>query len=196
MKNLLILFTLTLLFSCEANLEKEKSNKNVTSENAEKEPEVEKKVEKEPENTIETEVTLVMQEYGYDGLGTYISENGNKYVGEWKNGKKHGYGTLTFKDSKGSPDGGYIGEWKNGKFHGHGTYTFKDEYGSYNGEFKNGLYDGQGILIFEWKMKSYEGEFKNGKFHGQGVLFFLPNGENPEKRILRKGRWFQDVPVS
>lgn len=67
-----------MLFSCEANLEKEKSIKNVTSENA----------EKEPENTIETEVSLVMQEYGYNGLGKYISPSGNKYVGEWKNGKK------------------------------------------------------------------------------------------------------------
>ena len=186
MKNLLILFTLPLLFSCESNLDK--SNKNVTAKKG-------LEVEKKAENTIETEVTLVMQEYGYNGLGTYISDNGNKYVGEWKKGKQHGYGTLTYKDSKGSPDGGYVGEWKNGKFHGHGTLTNKEDYGSYVGEFKNGLSDGQGTQIFEWKSRLYKGGFKDGEWHGHGVLFYLPNGENPDTLLQVKGRWVRGVPV-
>jgi hypothetical protein len=172
------------------------NNENVNPKKTEKEVEIEKVAEKEPENTIETEVTLVMQEYGYSGLGTYISENGDKYVGEWKKGKQDGHGTLTFKDSKGSPDGGYVGEWKNGKFHGNGTYTLKENYGSYDGEFKNGLYDGQGTYIFDWKQRCYKGEFKNGQWHGQAVLFYLPNPERPYETIIRKGRWFKNVPAS
>jgi hypothetical protein len=142
MKNLLILFTLTLLFSCEANLEKEKSNKNVTSENAEKEPEAEKKVEKEPENTIETEVSLVMQEYGYNGLGTYISPSGNKYVGEWKNGKKHGKGIGTYNDGEEI----YEGDWENGTWNGQGTHTYAGGLNFYKGGFKNGRRHGKGFV--------------------------------------------------
>ena len=38
-------------------------------------------------------------------------QGGEKYVGEWKDGKKHGKGTMTF------PDGSkYVGEWKDGEF--------------------------------------------------------------------------------
>ena len=36
--------------------------------------------------------------------------SGNKYVGEWKYGTMHGYGTFTyFNGDK------YVGEWKYGK---------------------------------------------------------------------------------
>ena len=55
------------------------------------------------------------------GQGTHIWANGNKYVGEYKNDKMHGYGTFT------SPPGHkYVGEWKNGHKHGQGTFTFAD----------------------------------------------------------------------
>ena len=44
--------------------------------------------------------------------------NGNKYEGEWKDGKKNGQGTLT------TPDGSkYVGGWKNGEKYGQGTWT-------------------------------------------------------------------------
>ena len=43
------------------------------------------------------------------------------YVGECKDGKKHGKGTLTF------PSGAiYVGEFKDGRLHGKGTITLKD----------------------------------------------------------------------
>ena len=51
-----------------------------------------------------------------EGTSTYAK--GNKYVGEWKDGKYHGYGTYT--DIYG---GHYVGEWKDGKHHGNGTST-------------------------------------------------------------------------
>ena len=42
--------------------------------------------------------------------GTYTAENGQKYVGEWKDGKQHGKGTMTL------PDGSkHEGIWKNGE---------------------------------------------------------------------------------
>jgi len=40
-----------------------------------------------------------------------IFSEGYSYVGQWKNGKFHGKGTLTY------PDGyKYSGKWKKGKF--------------------------------------------------------------------------------
>ena len=48
--------------------------------------------------------------------GTHISSEGDKYVGEWKNGLPYGKGTYT------SPTGSiYEGEWENGLQHGQGT---------------------------------------------------------------------------
>ena len=45
-----------------------------------------------------------------NGYGTYTSANGNKYVGGWKDGKKHGQGTFTTTDGR-----VYKGIWENGK---------------------------------------------------------------------------------
>ena len=46
-----------------------------------------------------------------NGYGTYTWTSGNKYVGEWKDGKYHGQGTNTGSD--GTVDKGI---WKNNKF--------------------------------------------------------------------------------
>jgi hypothetical protein len=55
------------------------------------------------------------------GKGTETYEWGSKYVGEFKNGQHHGQGTLTF------PSGAiYVGEFKDGRLHGKGTITLKD----------------------------------------------------------------------
>ena len=44
-----------------------------------------------------------------------------KYVGEIKNGKPNGHGTLT------KPEGSiYVGEFKDGKYHGQGTFNWYD----------------------------------------------------------------------
>ena len=66
-----------------------------------------------------------------------ILSNCGKYVGEWKDGKKHGQGIFTYLDDFGK----YVGEFKNDKRHGQGTY-----------------YEGEGPFKGEW----YEGEFKDG----------------------------------
>ena len=51
-----------------------------------------------------------------NGTGTFAFSNGDKYVGEFKDGKMHGKGTLT------SPDGEkYVGEFKDNMLEGHGT---------------------------------------------------------------------------
>ena len=80
----------------------------------------------------------------------YIWENGSRYVGEWKDGKKHGQGTYTFPDGK-----KYVGGWKDSKYHGQGTLTSSD--GKYFvGEFKDSKpwnitgYDKNGNIKRKW----------------------------------------------
>ena len=68
--------------------------------------------------------------------GTLTFPNGDKYIGEFKDGKKHGKGTSTW-------DNGlkHVGEYKNGKRHGKGTQTFSDGekwVGKYKSFYKHG----------------------------------------------------------
>jgi len=104
-----------------------------------------------------------------NGYGTYTWANGNKHVGEFKDGIPHGQGTYTWADGD-----KYVGEWKDGIPHGLGTYTWANG-NKYVGEFKDGKQHGQGT--FTWADgDKYVGEFKDGKEHGQGTYTF-PDGE-------------------
>jgi len=60
-----------------------------------------------------------------NGQGTLTWSDGSKYVGEWKDGKHHGQGTLTFASGEFAGDK-YVGEFIDGKRHGQGTYTQAD----------------------------------------------------------------------
>ena len=89
------------------------------------------------------------------------------YVGEGKDGKRHGQGTVTYSNGK-----KYVGEFKNGKRNGQGTMTYSDGR-KYVGGVKNGKWDGKGVSTAldgqRWNTL-YEGEWEKGKFHGQGKL--------------------------
>jgi hypothetical protein len=106
-------------------------------------------------------------EYEYHQLvkGTFISNNGDQYVGEFTDSKYHGQGTYTFADGS-----KYVGEWKDNKQHGQGTYTYANG-DKYVGEFKDDNPYGQGTSTFANGNK-YVGEFKDGKKHGQGTVTY------------------------
>ena len=70
-----------------------------------------------------------------NGLGTYSWANGDKYVGEWKDGLNHGQGTYTWADGD-----KYVGEYKDGLMHGQGTYTYSD------GTIEKGLWENDEFL--------------------------------------------------
>jgi len=103
------------------------------------------------------------------GQGTLTFSDGSSYEGEYRNDKRHGQGTLT------KPNGDkYVGEFKDGEMTGQGTYTHSDG-SSYEGEWKDGKKHGYGTLTY-LNGEKYYGEFKDGKRNGQGTLT-KPNGD-------------------
>jgi hypothetical protein len=93
----------------------------------------------------------------HECFGVRTFENGENYVGEWRDDKKNGQGTATYADGD-----KYVGTFKDGRPDGRGTYTSLKA-GGYVGEWKAGLPHGQGILTLPESTRS-EGIFENGKF--------------------------------
>ena len=93
-------------------------------------------------------VLFLREEYG-EGFGKYTYLDGEKYEGDWKNGKYHGQGKTTH------PNGSkFVGEWKNGRWN-QGTYT--DSNGKKHvGEWKEGkmwntiTYDNNGTIFYKF----------------------------------------------
>ncbi|KAK1737727.1 phosphatidylinositol-4-phosphate 5-kinase-related protein [Skeletonema marinoi] len=80
------------------------------------------------------------------------------YEGDWKNGMRHGEGTVKW------PDGDfYKGQWKDDSMHGQGIYKWTDG-NSYEGEWKDGKRHGKGIYKRPDGSVKYDGEWKNGKY--------------------------------
>ncbi|MDR1085166.1 MAG: hypothetical protein LBP22_10010 [Deltaproteobacteria bacterium] len=78
------------------------------------------------------------------------------------NGKAEGRGLAKGRDS-------YVGDFKNGKKSGYGVYIDQRSGLRYEGQFADDLANGQGMSLFPsgWL---YEGGFKDGQFSGQGTL--------------------------
>ena len=114
------------------------------------------------------------------------------YVGEYKDDKYHGSGTLTWNEDGFSII--YTGEFKNGKFNGKGKLTKIPEEENtkktivYTGDFSEGFITyGKWEAFFGDRVEaSYEGEFKNNKFEGKGIFVsYLEDDGN----YNRKGAW-------
>lgn len=88
-------------------------------------------------------------------VGELSFPNGEKYVGEVKNGQPDGQGTYSW--SNGAK---YVGQWANGLRNGRGAYTWPNGE-RYVGEFQNNKKHGQGTLIYA-NGRKYVGEFKDG----------------------------------
>lgn len=100
-----------------------------------------------------------------DGFGTITLASGNVYTGEWKNNLKNGYGVFTWSDGD-----VYTGEFVNDKRTGQGKYVWANG-DVYTGEFKDN--QPNGIGRYAWTNgNAYEGEFKNGKRDGHGKMLF------------------------
>ena len=94
---------------------------------------------------------------------TISYENGARYVGETRNGKKHGHGVYTT-----GKRGRYDGQWQDGRIHGRGV-LLKENGDRYEGDFRDNKKHGRGV--FTWANGNrYEGDFRNDKRHGRGVF--------------------------
>ena len=102
-----------------------------------------------------------------EGIGKFIWEDGNYYIGEWKNNMKHGKGAIYYKNGTIKYEGDFI----NGKFEGNGIYIFEDG-GFYIGQYKDDLKHGNGKLFYRDGNLKYDGEFSNGKFEGKGKYIY------------------------
>jgi len=96
-----------------------------------------------------------------------------KYVGEIMHGKPHGKGTLYYTDGK-----KYVGDWNDGVRTGYGIYTTPDNSVRYEGYWVNNTIHGQGKLIY-LDGRKYIGNIENGKASGQGK-FYYSDGERYE----------------
>ena len=104
-----------------------------------------------------------------NGYGTFISSDGDKYVGNWKSGLMNGYGTMTF--ANGSK---YVGNWKNGSQNGYGTFTWSDGR-KYVGNWKADDRNGYGTYTYSDGRK-YVGNWKDDDFNGYGTYTYS-NGD-------------------
>ncbi|MDA1332312.1 MAG: trypsin-like peptidase domain-containing protein, partial [Proteobacteria bacterium] len=104
--------------------------------------------------------------------GTYTYADGNQYVGEFRDDKKHGQGIFIFGSESQWAGAQYVGEFRDDKYHGQGTYILANG-DKYVGEFRDDKKHGQGIFIFgsesQWTGAQYVGEFRDDKYHGQGT---------------------------
>ena len=92
----------------------------------------------------------------------------SEYVGQVKNGKANGKGTLTW------PDGGkYTGQWKDVK---HARTEIWADGSKYTGQFKGEHPHGDGIGTWSNGDK-YEGQWKEGKSDGEGTMIFPDGGK-------------------
>ena len=101
------------------------------------------------------------------------------YVGAYRNGEYHGYGTLTFDDGE-----KYIGRFYNGKRNGYWTNYFSSGE-KYVGYWKNGKRNGKGTNYWPNGNK-YEGNFKNDKKDGKGIFTFKSGN-------VQEGIWRNDL---
>ena len=125
-------------------------------------------------------ITGIFNNSGISGIGSEDSEEGGYiYLGEFKNNKKEGYGSIIWKDGN-----KYKGEFKNNQLNGYGIIEYPGEK-YYQGEIKNGRINGFGE--FFWKNgKRYIGNYKNDKRNGFGIFIFKTNDNSNSKSIYEK----------
>ncbi|KAM6051394.1 MORN repeat-containing protein 3 isoform 1-T1 [Theristicus caerulescens] len=103
---------------------------------------------------------------------TVYAVNGDQYTGEWLDNLKHGKGTQVWKRTGAI----YSGDWKFGKRDGYGSYSIPDpvtkEYKKvYTGWWKNDRKCGHGVTFYAVGER-YEGEWSGGLRSGWGRMYY------------------------
>ncbi len=113
------------------------------------------------ENTSQESCPADQSEFYDNCIGTFKRNNGDWYIGEFKNDRMDGFGTYNYADG-----GMYKGGFKEDKRHGSGELKLAD--GSfYVGNFEDDEFNGEGLLRLT-NGDSYSGLFVGGQFEGSG----------------------------
>lgn len=120
------------------------------------------------------------------GEGTFVDDNGTKYICQWVDDEPNGKGKIIYHD--GSSFSGVIKKWN--PYDGYGT-VIGGNY-RFTGYLKKGVWQGKGKIIYIEKGENslsghadgdmYEGNFVDGQIHGQGT-FYYANGD------IYRGSW-------
>ena len=110
-------------------------------------------------------------------FNNFYNVNGEKYIGEMKNGLKEGKGILYYDKDNENKRKIYEGEFKNDKPDGKGIMVWNNDE-RYEGDFKNDNFEGKGIFYFKNGNK-YEGDYKNNIKEGKGI-YCWDNGDRYE----------------
>ncbi len=107
-----------------------------------------------------------------NGVGTAVnSKTEEKYVGEWRNGKREGRGVeYNINETK-----KYEGNFKNNKYNGNGTMFFKDNE-RYVGKFKEGIFHGDGYYYYK-NGDRIIANWINGKKQGKAKIIYRSGNE-------------------
>ena len=120
-------------------------------------------------------------------------ENGDFYVGQKLNGKKHGRGKIYFSDGNIR----YSGQFENGKKEGNGKLFFETgEY--YVGQFSDNKMNGNGKIYYKNDKIKYIGNFLDGKMEGYGKYIY-ENGEyyiGQFSRDLKNGKAYYIIKMT
>ena len=128
------------------------------------------------------------------GEGTYTWSDGDKYVGPWENGKRHGQeGTMTIKDLNTTQV--YTGGWKNDKKHGQGilTTTYSDQKQIKTGYYKSNVFwNGTRVIEFnEGEVRTYQyndGEESEEYISNQRNYYNIEDISGPESETIKLNR--------
>lgn len=129
-----------------------------------------------------------------NGSGTYVYNDGTKYVGTFKDTKADGHGVCYFANGT-----TFIGEWANHLATGYGTWFYQDG-AKQTGHYKDNVFidhsqltpgclsgdcaNGFGTYLWEGGTL-YVGQFKNYKLDGMGTCYF-----NDGSKYV--GEWLND----
>ncbi|MBQ1697562.1 MAG: caspase family protein [Bacteroidales bacterium] len=121
-----------------------------------------------------------------------LIKNGDKYIGEFKNGQPHGMGKYILADST-----VYTGSVVMGRIDGSGTLIYpksdkpKDPK-RYFGEIQDGKPSGYGAMTYQ-NGDIYYGKFTRGEYDGQGV-YIDKESKTKKSGLYYKGSFVKEIP--
>lgn len=104
------------------------------------------------------------------GHGVYYYDSGDKYTGEWSLGKQRGHGVYVYANGD-----RYVGQWEAGKHNGEGTYYFKSGK-VFTGTYVAGSPSGHGVFIYT-NGERLDGEWSGSAYPEHGIYTYA-NGDS------------------